>query len=170
MEENKINKKFSRVLGKNPQTTLKYFINFILLFVFFIGGFFLLKDFSKNLVIEDVKQIVIGGQTLNVDLALTPLGQTQGLSGRSELRENEGMLFVFEQPGKYSFWMKDMKFPLDIIWIGEDMNVIYIQKNASPESYPESFVSEKNAKYVLEVFAGFADKNNLKEGDKVEYK
>jgi hypothetical protein len=117
--------------------------------------------------LEDIKQVKIAGQVLNVDLAITPEAQAEGLSSRGTLDKNEGMLFVFPQPGRYPFWMKDMNFPLDIIWIGEDLKVVYIQKNALPESYPESFTPEKNAKYVLEVSEAFADKNNLKEGDSV---
>ena len=62
-----------------------------------------------------------------------------------------------------------MNFPIDIIWIGEDMKVVYIKKNAQPISYPESYSPTIDAKYVLEVVANFSDKNNLKEGDSVEF-
>ena len=63
--------------------------------------------------------------------------------------------------------MKGMNFPIDIVWITEDMKVIYIKKDAWPESYPETFGPDINAKYILEINAGFSDKNNLKEGDRV---
>ena len=85
------------------------------------------------------------------------------------LKENEGMLFVFNHADKYSFWMKDMNFPIDIVWIGEDMHVVYIKKNALPTSYPETFTPNQDAKYVLEVISSFSEKNNLKVGDKVEF-
>lgn len=163
MEESKIHKKFFRVLGKNPQTTLKSFMYFAFLFVFFLACY----HFWTAVNIDNIKYIKIAGQNIKVDLALTPEAQALGLSARQGLAENEGMLFVFDKSGQYAFWMKDMNFPLDIIWIDEDMKVVYIQKNALPESYPESFLPEKNAKYVLEVYANFADKNNLKEGDTV---
>lgn len=163
MEESKIHKKFFRVLGKNPQTTLKSFMYFAFLFVFFLVCY----HFLTAVNIDNIKYVKIAGQNIKVDLALTQEAQTQGLSGRTGLKEDEGMLFVFDKPGQYAFWMKDMNFSLDIIWISEDMKVVYIQKNALPESYPESFLPEKNAKYVLEVSESFADKNNLKEGDKV---
>ena len=78
------------------------------------------------------------------------------------------MLFVFDHPAQYPFWMKDMNFPIDIIWIDENLKVIFIKKNAVPESYPEVFTSPQNSKYVLEVVAGFSDKYNIKIGDKVE--
>jgi|SRR3989344_349663 len=119
--------------------------------------------------IEHIKYIIIAGTKLKVDLALTKEEQMQGLSGRNEFPENHGMLFVFDHPDKYLFWMKNMNFPIDIIWIGEDMKVVYIKKDAKPELYLETYGSEKDAKYVLEVIAGFSEKNNLKEGDKVEF-
>ncbi len=122
-----------------------------------------------NLSINDIKYVKIAGKMLKVNLALTGEAQEQGLSGRKSLKENEGMLFVFNQTGKYSFWMKDMNFSLDIIWISEDFHVVYIKNNASPESYPESFTPKQDAKYVLEVMSSFSQKNNLKVGDKVEF-
>jgi uncharacterized membrane protein (UPF0127 family) len=141
---------------------------FVVIFVFS----FLKKNNSQTFNIQYVK---IAGQSIKVDLALTAPQQEQGLSGRAGLKEDEGMLFVFEKPDRYFFWMKDMNFPIDMVWlapseagIGEDLKVIYIKKDARPESYPATFGPDKNAKYVLEVVSGFADKNNLKEGDTVE--
>jgi uncharacterized membrane protein (UPF0127 family) len=119
--------------------------------------------------INTIQYVKIAGQSIKVDLALTTAEQQKGLGGRNELKDNEGMLFVFAQPGRYYFWMKGMNFPIDIIWIGENMKVIYLKKNALSESYPETFGSDVNAKYILEVVAGFSEKNNLKEGDSVEF-
>jgi uncharacterized membrane protein (UPF0127 family) len=65
--------------------------------------------------------------------------------------------------------MKDMNFPIDIIWISEDLNIVYIKKDARPELFPESYRPETKAKYVLEVVSGFSEKNNLKVGDRVEF-
>jgi len=112
-------------------------------------------------------EITIKGIGLNVEIVRTSEAQAQGLSGRASLEKNAGMLFDFEKPDVYKFWMKDMKFPIDIIWINKEGEVIYIQKNTTPESYPESFGPEQSVKYVLEVVAGFADKNNIKIGDKL---
>lgn len=115
----------------------------------------------------EIKSIKIAGQEVKVDLAITAGEQEMGLSGRENLLENTGMLFVFEKEGIYPFWMKDMNFPIDMIWINGGMRVVYIQENATPESYPEIFDPKTNAKYVLEVPAGFSKNNNLKVGDKV---
>jgi len=142
----------------------------LIIIIFFAAGFFLIKNnFSKNLEINEIQYVKIAGVTLKINLALTPEAQEQGLSGRKELKEDESMLFVFNHTGKYSFWMKDMNFPIDIIWIGEDFRVVYIKENALPTSYPETYSPDGTSKYVLEVFSSFSGKNNLKVGDKVEF-
>jgi len=112
--------------------------------------------------------IKINDKIIATTISDTPEKREKGLSGAIKLKENTGMLFVFEQPAMHSFWMKDMLFSLDIIWMDENGNVVYIQKDAKSESYPESFTPDKPAKYVLEVNAGFSEKNNLKVGDEVK--
>jgi hypothetical protein len=146
----------------------KIIISFVLVIVFFI---FLLNITHKT-DLKNIQEVKIAGQSIKVDLAVTVSEQEQGLSGRVDLKDNEGMLFVFSKAGKYNFWMKDMNFPIDIIWIGEDMKVVYIKKDARPELYLETYgpnASAQPAKYVFEVVAGFSDKNNLKEGDSVTF-
>ncbi len=104
-----------------------------------------------------------------MDLAITARARMVGLSGRESLDEDRGLLFIFDQPGIYSFWMKDMNFPIDIIWISSDLKIVYIKPDASPLYYPETYKPEADAQYVLEVVAGFSEKNNLKIGDSVEF-
>ena len=144
----------------------KFFAIFFLV-IFSLVGFFLINQSSKNLTPENIKQIKIAGQNIKAILALNEEKQTKGLSGKEKLENDEGMLFVFDKAGKYNFWMKDMNFPIDIIWIGEDMKVVYIKKDADPKLYPETYGPELDAKYVLEVVSGFSEKNNLKVGDEV---
>ncbi|MES2023190.1 MAG: DUF192 domain-containing protein [Patescibacteria group bacterium] len=141
----------------------KSFYWLIVVIVIFLGFLFL-----QNKHAPDFHYVKIGSQTLKVDLALTNAEQEQGLSGRSILAEDEGMLFVFKQPSKNLFWMKDMNFSIDMIWFDQNMKVIYMQKNATPESYPGTFGPDGNSKYVLEVVSGFSDKNHLQVGDKIE--
>jgi hypothetical protein len=120
---------------------------------------------KQNYQTSDIQYVKIAGQTLKVDLATTPQAQAQGLSGRKNLASDAGMLFIFPTPDKYYFWMKDMNFSIDMIWLNENLQVIYIEKNADPASYPDTFGPNQNSKYVLEVSSGFSDKNNLKVGD-----
>ena len=153
----------------------KKIFSFILVIVFFLVVFFLIRHLSKPAVTqipENIKYVEIGGQKIKVDLALTEAEQKQGLSGRQNLAPNTGMLFVFDQPGKEPFWMPDMNFSIDIIWITPDLKVDYIANDATPESYPETFGPGANdgvAKYVLEVPADFAKQNNLKIGESIEF-
>ena len=79
------------------------------------------------------------------------------------------MLFEFAEPDFYGFWMKDMNYPIDIIWLSDDFRVVFIKENASPASYPETFMPSAPARYVLETAAGFSEKNNLKIGDKASF-
>ena len=103
---------------------------------------------------------------------MTDAEQEQGLSGRLSLSPDTGMLFVFNEPSKPLFWMKDMNFPIDMIWITPDMKVDYIKKDALPDLYPETYgpsASDGEAEYVLETTSDFSDNNNLKIGDSVGF-
>lgn len=158
---------------------LKVSTSFVVVFAFAISVFFLIRCFSNPIILNNIRSVEIAGQNIKVDLALTETEQTQGLSGRQNLAQNEGMLFIFNKPGKYLFWMKDMNFPIDIIWLApfsdksnSKAKVVYIKKNARPELFPETYgpgANDEKAEYVLEVSAGFAEKNNLKIGDSVEF-
>lgn len=114
-------------------------------------------------------EITVGGVSIQALIADTPLTQARGLSGHAPLKENEGMLFIFEKPEKHSFWMKEMLFSLDMIWIGSDMKVVDITENATPESYPKFFTPKEPAKYVLEVTAGFSRAHGIKIGDTLKF-
>lgn len=105
---------------------------------------------------------------IQVEVADSKGEREQGLSGRVSMRNDEGILFVFETPGKYGFWMKDMNFPLDIIWINENGLVVDIERDLSPDSYPKTFINEVDASYVLEVNAGLAKEFGLFLGSKVK--
>ncbi|KKQ87993.1 MAG: hypothetical protein UT09_C0006G0027 [Parcubacteria group bacterium GW2011_GWF2_38_8] len=131
---------------------------------------------ENNLNFNKIQYVKIAGKIIKVELATTPDSWQKGLSGREKLKEDEGMLFVFNHTGQYSFWMKDMNFPIDIIWLapsrsgdGENLRVVGIKKNALPTSYPETYIPDVASKYVLEVISGFSEKNNLKEGDEMKF-
>jgi len=142
---------------------------FLIVIIFLaLISFLLLRDGTyQKIKLNNIQYVELSGIKLKVELALTEAERGQGLSGRSGLNENEGMLFIFDKPGRYSFWMKNMNFAIDMIWIGEDSKIIYIKKDAKPENYLETYGPDQDAKYVLEVVSGFSEKNNLREGDKV---
>ena len=104
-----------------------------------------------------------------VEIADTPQARQTGLSGREMLGENTGMLFVHENPGIQGYWMRGMRFPLDFVWLDDDMRVVGVEENISPETYPEVFYSPNPVRFVLETNAGWVEKNNILIGDKICY-
>ncbi len=111
-------------------------------------------------------QVKIAGVALDVYVADTPAERQRGLSGRDGLADDEGMLFVFEEDGRHTFWMKDMHFAIDIIWIAADGTVVSVVHNATPDSYPDRTYSPSDpARYVLEVNAGFAARHQIEPGN-----
>ncbi len=114
-------------------------------------------------------KLTLGGRVFTVEIADTKNLTEKGLSGHLPLAPDEGMFFVFKNPGIYGFWMKEMLFAIDIIWIDSDFNIVYIEKNVKPETYPKIFYPDGPAQYVLEISSGESDKLNLKIGDKVKF-
>jgi uncharacterized membrane protein (UPF0127 family) len=110
-------------------------------------------------------QITIAGNTWVVELADTEDKQTLGLSSRASLVEKTGLLFTFPRLDKQYFWMKDMLFPIDMIFLDDKWKIVLIESNVGPETFPTTFGGQILAKYVLEVNAGEAKKADLKVGD-----
>ena len=81
----------------------------------------------------------------------------------------ELLFFIFENPGRYGFWMKDMLFPLDIVWIDANKTVIGIEKNLSPETYPNVYTPVSSISYALELNAGSAQEFGLKPGTQLRF-
>lgn len=106
-------------------------------------------------------KIEIGDKEYNVTCAKTEGERIKGLQEVTELKEDEGMLFFFEEPQTVGFWMKDTKIPLDIIFINEDMEVLSVYQG-KPES--ETIAEEDEVQFVLEVNQG----SGIKEGDELD--
>lgn len=105
--------------------------------------------------------VTIGGATFTVELARTPAEQGLGLGERDSLAAGRGMLFIFPQAGNWGFWMKDTRFPLDIMWARADGTIITVARDVATSTYaevpPEVFYpTTPDALYVLEVNAGAA--------------
>lgn len=111
----------------------------------------------------------IGSAEIQVQIANTVKTRMEGLSGREKLADNEGMLFVFPYSGKHGFWMKDMNFDLDIVWIKENKIVGISEGVKKPETKNmlslETFYPPEDVNMVLEVNSGFSKANGLKIGD-----
>lgn len=107
----------------------------------------------------------IGEGYFNFEIADENDERVQGLSGKDPLAETEALLFVFDRNDIHCFWMKDMKFNIDILWFDENKKLVYEKRNVSPDSYPANFCPNVPTKYVVEVGAGVAEKNYIKLGD-----
>jgi len=106
---------------------------------------------------------------INIEIADDEAKREQGLMYRQSLNENDGMLFIFDDINPRFFWMKNTYISLDIIYINENFNIVSIHKTTIPQS-EVSLPSEKPAKYVVEVNAGFTYKYKIKKGDRIIFK
>ncbi|MDQ1299472.1 MAG: uncharacterized protein QG636_140 [Patescibacteria group bacterium] len=80
----------------------------------------------------------------------------QGLSGRTEVKPGNGLLFIFDRHDRYGFWMKDMLISIDIIWLADDGTILEIEEGVSPDTYPTPFYPPRPVKFVLETRVGEA--------------
>lgn len=115
-------------------------------------------------------RVKIGNSTILVEIAKTPEEINQGLSGKQAILPNQGMLFIFEDSVTPAFWMKDMLFALDFVWITEDLKILAITPSIGVDSYPFTFSPPSPIKYVLEVNAGISADRGWLPGDTVELK
>lgn len=97
----------------------------------------------------------------------TEEARVQGLSGRTEVPGGYGMLFVFERADRYGFWMKDMKVPIDIIWLADDGTVLALDEAVSPDTYPAPFYPPRPVRLVLETRAGEAKAQGWSVGTRI---
>jgi len=111
-------------------------------------------------------QVCAGNACVEVEVADTAEAMEEGLSGRELLDEGRGMLFVFPSDAAYGFWMKDMQFALDIVWLDASGRVVYLQENLPPCTPGNCPVYKpgQSARYVLEVNAGFVASHGIKPG------
>ncbi len=112
-------------------------------------------------------QIMINGVTFDVDLAITQSEQSHGLMGKTKLKNNQGMLFVYDEPQLLSFWMKETLIPLDIIFFDRDGRLLEFFSGVQPcKKEPcKTYSNRTPALYVLELPAGTAKRLKLKRGD-----
>jgi uncharacterized membrane protein (UPF0127 family) len=111
------------------------------------------------------------GQSVNTELAVTPEERAQGLMFRQKLEFDQGMLFVFEREGIYSFWMKNMLIPLDLVWLDRGKRVVHVERDVPPcaEDPCPTYTSNVPALYVLELKAGSFDERGLRMFDRFDF-
>ncbi|MEN9920176.1 MAG: hypothetical protein RL538_69 [Candidatus Parcubacteria bacterium] len=111
--------------------------------------------------------IALGSTTVSASVADSMPERIKGLSGTPYLPEGVVKLFAFGTEGEHSIWMKDMNYPIDIIWVAKEGEIVHIEERISPETYPNSFASPTPAWYVIEANAGFVASSSIKKGDEV---
>ena len=103
--------------------------------------------------------------SVDVEIAQSNIDRKVGLGNHNSLGEGSGMLFIFELSATHGFWMENMDFPIDIIWMNEKRQIVHIENSVSPDSYPNVFYPNLPAKYVLETNSGWAKSHNVRVGD-----
>jgi len=134
----------------------------LLLSGFLVGGFLVSKNRRPY--------VYLNNQKIWLLLADNPQKRTQGLSGRSGLPQNSGLLFLFDEPGNYSFWMKEMKFSLDFVFIENDQIVDLSENVAYPQNgeEPQTIIAKRDFNKVLELNAGLVKKMGIRVGQKIK--
>jgi len=148
----------------------KKYLFIIVTFLLIIGGFFLLAKKPQ----QKSTEILINNKKLQIEIMQTEEEKAKGLSDRKNLCSNCGLLFVYDSEGIYSFWMRRMYFDIDILWLNKDrvVDIIYDAKKPTAEEFESPriiYQSKVPADKVLEVNAGWVEKNGIKIGDVVKY-
>ena len=144
-----------------------------------IVGIFGMLTFPTDVKLESVEfpigTIKLDDKILEVQIAEPVPQHTRGLMFEPAMSYDQGMLFVFDNPGLRPMWMLNMQFHLDIVWFDENQNIIGIEKHVPPckttievVTCRENGVSHDNAKYVLELTSGFVDNFNITNKSKLE--
>ena len=131
----------------------------------------LLSLLSLTVQVEESAVGFPSGTTIQAELALTPEQRARGLMFRDTLDPDRGMLFVFPEPAFHGFWMKNCRFPIDIIWLSAEKRIVHIERAVPPceEDPCPTYGSLRKAQYVIEVVAEFSRREELRLGDLIEF-
>jgi hypothetical protein len=143
-------------------------IQILTLLLLLAGGLLFCQSERRD---KFIKIYLPNGKSVTAELAATDEERQRGLMFREKLLPDQGMLFVFEEEGLYSFWMKNTLISLDMLWINKDRRIVHIARNVPPckEDPCPSYSPERPGLYVLELAAGAADRLGLKLFDRLEF-
>jgi uncharacterized membrane protein (UPF0127 family) len=116
-----------------------------------------------------VVNLQINERVIKAEVVDTPETQNLGLSYREKLDKDSGMLFIFDHSDRYGFWMKDMNFSIDIVWIDENFKIVGVEKTVAPETFPNVFYPQELVKYVLELPSGYVDQYHIAIGNMIQW-
>ena len=143
-------------------------IQILTLLLLLAGGLLFCQSERRD---KFIKIYLPNGKSVTAELVVTDEERQRGLMFREKLLPDQGMLFVFEEEGLYSFWMKNTLISLDMLWINKDLRIVHIARNVPPckEDPCPSYSPERPGLYVLELAAGAADRLGLKLFDRLEF-
>jgi uncharacterized membrane protein (UPF0127 family) len=117
-------------------------------------------------VIDSQSTLQLAGKSYAATILTSEDEREKGLSGTPSLATDRAMLFVFPNDSKWGIWMKDMNYPIDIVWLDSGHKVVHMVKNAQPSSYPDTiFQPERPARYVIELVSGTIERTGISIGD-----
>ena len=132
------------------------------------------QEIGGNANYKDQALVDVAGELFEVEIAQSVESREIGLSGRPYMPNRGGMLFMFEKPGMHNFWMKDMEFPLDFVWIDSDClvsdlteNVSHIEDKGTADI--STYSPSRPIKYVLEINAGISQTAGIQVGQRVRF-
>lgn len=148
------------------------FLGHILIILVLLGGLWYgFARYQDDVVawLQDGREqtLLIGNTQLRVGVADDRDERAQGLGGVTSLADNTGMLFIFDTDDNWSMWMKGMKIPLDMIWVDSTYQVVHIEENVEPSTYPDTFAAGQPVRFVIETPAFFVRNHNITVGDTV---
>ena len=160
---------FHEIVFSRLALSIFIIIMFILVAFFNQSPVNIISDYNQN----NSELILPNGNVVVVEIADTFKQRSEGLSGRDNLNADSAMLFVFDKESYYSFWMPDMNFSIDIVWLDSEYRVVDVAKNIKPmpelaQSDLPTYINKNPAMYVIEFNAGFFDLNNLALGQKIK--
>lgn len=142
--------------------------------VFLVGGLVLVIVFTAAVFlsrhVQPTVDVVIGTQPYTLDVADSNELRELGLSNTESLKDGAGLLMSFENDDFHSIWMKDMKIPIDVIWLNSKKEVVDIKSNLSPSSGTSRvFAPKKESRYIIEIPAGAVKRSGVRSGDKLDF-
>jgi uncharacterized membrane protein (UPF0127 family) len=136
--------------------------------VILFGAYILVGGITN--LLDNKSRLVAPSGTVSIEIVYSAEERQLGLSDRPSIGDDEGMLFVFDEAALNNcFWMKDMQFPIDMVWLDEDKKVITVIESVDPSTYPESFCPESLAKYGLELQSAQAKVLGIEPGEKLRF-
>lgn len=120
---------------------------------------------------RNIKVVKIGNTEIQAEVADTKESRELGLGEHDKLIDNQGMLFIFDKSDTHGIWMKNVEFPIDVIWLNQDKKIVYIEESMQPVSdrRPPTFHPDDPALYVIEVPNGFVERYNISDGDQANW-